>query len=360
MRIAIDVSQVVYSTGVSSYTKNLVTSLLSVDKSNDYVLFGGGLRKISELRAFYKTLRSDRVDRKIFPFPPSVANIVWNKLHAFPIEYFIGKVDVFHSSDWTQPPSKALKVTTIHDLVPLLYPHLSSPKIVSAHKLKFEWIKKEVDAIIVPSVTTKKDLLSLGVKKDSVTVIAEAPDSIFKPSRKAEIEKVKRKYSIVGKYLLSVGITPRKNTKRIIKAFFKANLQKSLNLVIIGQPFVRIEPRRGLITPGVVSGNDMPALYSGAQALVYPSLYEGYGLPILEAYACKIPVITSNLGSLKEVAGDACVLVNPESADSIEKGIIMALENKEELVSKGVKRVKKFSWRKNAEDTLKVYRRIHI
>ncbi|KKQ96568.1 MAG: hypothetical protein UT23_C0029G0007, partial [Candidatus Woesebacteria bacterium GW2011_GWA1_39_12] len=107
MKIAIDISQSIYGTGVSWYTRSLVENLLTLDDQNEYLLFGGSLRRLGELRKFAKG--------KYYPIPPSLADFIWNRLHVLPIENLIGEVDVFHSSDWTQPPSKAFKVTTVHD-----------------------------------------------------------------------------------------------------------------------------------------------------------------------------------------------------------------------------------------------------
>ena len=121
---------------------------------------------------------------------------------------------------------------------------------------------------------------------------------------------------------------------------------------------MKIKPTKGVIMLGYDAALDMPALYSGAEALVYPSIYEGFGLPILEAFACRTCVVTSDLGSMREVAENAAILVNPYSVGSISDGIEEALKNREKLVVKGVKRVKKFSWEKNAKLTLKVYQEL--
>lgn len=359
MRIAIDISQVVYGTGVSTYTRNLVRNLLAIDKENEYILFGGSLRRRGELRDFVNTLQGSTFKGKVFPIPPTLADLIWNRLHILPIELFTGKIDIFHSSDWTQPPSSAFKVTTVHDLVPLKFPELSHPRIVAAHKARLKWVKKEVDRIIVPSEATRRDLVELGFKRDIIPVIPEAHDPIFKPASQSRIKSIKKKYSIAGSYFLSVGINPRKNTERIIKAFKKIRKQgpyKSSTLVLIGHPHMETEHAQGVKILGHIQEGDKPALFSGAEAVVYPSLYEGFGLPILEAFICKTPVVTSNLGSLREIAGGAAVLVDPNDIDSIVEGIKKALKGRRELVKSGVKRVKRFYWQKTAKETLSVYK----
>ena len=354
MKIGIDISQVVYATGVSTYTRNLVRTLLEIDKENEYILFGGTFRRGKDLRAFFSSLKGN-FEPRTFPISPSFAKILWGRFHVLKIENFIGKVDVFHSSDWTQPPSDAFKVTTVHDLVPLKFPKLSHPKIVSANKLRFKFIKKEVDSLIVPSETTRKDLVNLGIEKKRIVVIPEAPDPIYKPAKKTRVERIKKKYRISGKYLLAIGITPRKNTQRIIEAYEKVRAGRDLKLVLVGEPMMEIEPKRGVTILGHIPNDEVPLFYSGAEALVYPSLYEGFGLPILEAFRSKTPVVTSNLGSMKEVAGKSAVLVDPYDLDSMILGISKALKNRKRLVKSGLKRAKEYSWQKTAGKTLKVY-----
>lgn len=353
MIIGIDISAVLYGTGVSRYTENLIKNLLLVDKENEYVLYGGSFRRRNEFVKFASKLHGN-FKSKFFFFPPTLADIVWNRIHKFKVEKLVGKIDVFHSSDWTQPPSKAFKVTTVHDLIPLKFPKFIHPKIVSVHKRRFEWIKKEVDRVIVPSEATKEDLLVYGIPKEKIRVIPEAPvHSLVKP---ATMENVKRKYKLRTKYLLAVGVSPYKNTERIIKAFDLVGGGKDLKLVVAGRPnFVDINERRGVMFVGSVSDAELSALYTGAEALVFPSLYEGYGLPILDAFNCKTPVVTSNISSMPEVAGDAAVLVDPYDVNSIVEGIKTALNQPKTLIAKGIARVKQFSWQKTAGETLNVY-----
>ena len=353
MKIAIDISQIVYGTGVSIYTENLVKNLLLIDTENEYKLFAGTLRQKSNINAFTKSLKG-KYKSKVYPIPPSVAHLLWNKLHKLPIEKLVGDVDVFHSSDWTQPPSKARKITTIHDLVPVLYPNLSHPKIVSTQRARLAWVKKEVDIIIAPSNATKNDLVKLGFEKSKLKIIPEAPRPDLYISKTSDIDEIKRKYNISGNYYLAVGNNPRKNTKRIAEAFQKSHVRGE-KLVILGHPQSIKNSYKNIMIIGHVSDDEIASFYSGAKALIYPSLYEGFGIPILDAYVCNTPVITSNYGSMKEVSGDAAILVDPEDIDSISNGINKAIKYKEQMIEKGMKRVKNFSWHINARETLKVY-----
>lgn len=348
MRVAIDISQIVYGTGVSTYTKSLVKSLLTIDRENEYVLFGGAFRRRQEILSIFP-------GSKVFFIPPTAADIIWNKLHTLPIEKLIGPVDVFHSSDWTEPPSEAFKVTTVHDLYPLKFPGLVHHKVLDAHKRRLYWVKKESRRIIVPSESTKNDLEYLGFDKNIIRVIPEAPS--LKRASQEKIDEVKKKYKIREDYLISIGMTPLKNTKRIIKAFQLGTTGKDLKLIIVGRPSnIKVEQERNVRILGHIPQSDLEALLSGSRGLIFASLYEGYGIPILDAFNCEVPVITSNTGSMPEVAGGAAELVDPNSANSIAEGIEKVVRGSKGLVEKGKARVKNFSWDKTAKMTLDVYR----
>lgn len=356
MKIAIDISPVVYGTGVSTYTKELVVNLLKIDKKNHYILFGGSLRRKQELWDYINTLRGTNFTGKVFTFPPSVADLMWNRLGMPPVETFIGEIDILHSSDWTEPPTRAKKITTIHDLTPILYPDWTHEKIEKVHKRKLKLTKKQVDHIIVPSETTKKDLVKLGFKQ-KISVIPEASTSALTRVSEKEVESVKQKYNLSNLYMISVGVHPRKNTIRIVRAYKRLKkTYKNLNLVLVGTAVdVDTSSLPGVIFTGFISDKELSALYSGASTLLFPSLYEGFGIPILDAMKLGIPVVTSNLGSMKEVAGDAAVQVDPKSVDSIVNGVKKAFSDSENFVKKGIVREKKFSWEKMAMETLKVY-----
>lgn len=316
MKVGIDISQIVYEgTGVATYTKNLIEWLLKVDQKNNYVFFGSSLR---------------RRQKGFWPIPPTVLDILWNRLHILPVENFIGKVDVFHSSDWTQPPTKAKKVTTIHDLVVYKYPESSHPKIVETQRRRLEWVKKECDLIIAVSESTKKDIVEiLKIPEEKIKVIYEAVNPIFKPT----IKKTKP-------YILGLGqLDSRKNIERLKTAFHNLKL-KGVELKI----------------PNNVPTENLVELYSNALCFVYPSLYEGFGIPILEAFNCGCPVITSNISSLPEVGGEAAIYVDPLRVDDIKEKIDYVLKaDREKLAKKGFEQVKKFSWEKTAQETLKIY-----
>ena len=353
MRICIDVSQAVYGTGVGDYTKNLVTHLLRVDSENEYVLFGGALRRRGELQQLFPPTKNSTL--KSFIFPPTSADIFWNNLHTLPIEKFVGNIDLLHSSDWTQPPTCAFKITTIHDLAPLRYPQYTPKKILDVHKKRLAWVAKEVDRIIAVSSFTKQEAVELlGINPEKIVVIPEAGDERICPVGFDEVERVVKKFMIPGKYLLVVGTNPRKNLPKIVEAFDKIRVNHKLSLVVVGR-----KPQgnfgKDVIFTGFTGFEDLSALYSGAAALVYTSLYEGFGQPILEAMKVGCPVITSNTSSLPEVAGDAAVLVNPTKTEEIVDGIKEVVRNREKWAKKGRQRAKEFSWEDTVKLTLRVY-----
>lgn len=167
MKIGIDVSQLAYEkTGVSEYLKSLVQTLVRIDKSNEYILFFSSLRRSLPFQF------SHNVQVKKFRFPPIFLDLIWNKLHIVPIERLIGDVDVFITSDWTEPPSKAKKATILYDLIVYKYPQETASKIVETQRRKLEWVKKESSVIFCISESTRKDAEDLlGIEKDRLKVL---------------------------------------------------------------------------------------------------------------------------------------------------------------------------------------------
>lgn len=170
MRIGIDISQIVHEgTGVARYTRRMVDALLTLDKKNEYVLFGASLRRRGEFKKFV----NNRATLVVVPIPPTILDILWNVLHIIPVEWFIGRVDVFWSSDWTQPPlAKARGVTTIHDLTVLRFPESFHQKILTVQKRRLSWAKKVCSIFLCDSETTKKDIVQyLGISENKLRVV---------------------------------------------------------------------------------------------------------------------------------------------------------------------------------------------
>lgn len=364
MRIGIDISQLAYEgTGVATYTRNLVESLLKIDKENEYCLFFSTLRGKFPILALPPEKSNFQI--KNLKLPPLLLESLWNRLHVLPIENFVGQVDLFHTSDWLEPPAKCPKITTIHDLVVYKYPQTLPPRIVANQKRKLEWVKRESRIIIAVSKSTKRDIVEiLKIPEGRIRVIYEAgnTDNTKKDINNTEI--IKKKYGIEGKYLLAVGTRePRKNLQRIIEAHnLLISQYPNLQLVIVGKygwggedSNMQINKYANIKILGYMPTEDLNALYAGAEVFVYPSLYEGFGLPIFDAMSFGCPVVTSNVSSMPEVTGNAGILVDPESVEDIANGIEKAMKESKSLVEKGHKRVMEFSWGKTARETLKVY-----
>lgn len=368
MKIGIDISQAVYQgSGVAVYTRHLVKSLLGLNFPHaEYVLFGSTLRRQNDLNNFISELPlTKNYITKFFSFPPTTLEFIWNRMHAISIESFVGNVDIFHTSDWIEPPARVPKVTTIHDLIVYKYPDFLNQRIIETQKLKLTWVKKETSVVITDSLSTKRDIIEfLNISESKIQVIYLGIDKNYSPQPLYIINQIKKKYKIYHNYLLCVGTNePRKNFVRVIQAFKKLN-KKDLQLIIVGNFGWgnRIEESKNIKILRGLSIMDLASLYSGAVCFVYPSLYEGFGLPVLEAMACGCPVITSARGSLAEITQNKAILVDPESdiaiAEGIESIIDLSFNEREKITAQGVNHSKKFLWQKTAAQTLKIYQSI--
>ena len=174
MKIGIDISQIAYrGTGVANFLSNLVSNLLKIDKKTEYVLFFSSFRKNLKSQISNLKFTSQNLKIKTFLFPPTLLDLLWNRLHILPIEWLIGDVDVFITSDWTEPPAlKAKKATILYDLIVYKYPNETARKIVEVQKRKLEWVKKESKLVFCISNSTKKDAMEiLGIEEERLRVI---------------------------------------------------------------------------------------------------------------------------------------------------------------------------------------------
>jgi len=376
MIIGIDVSSVCYQTGVSNYTLNLVRSLLKIDTKNQYKLFFSSLRQPLPLEVKEFT-RHKNVSLYHFRLPPTLLQILWNQLRLFPIETFIGHCDIFHTSDWTQPPTfRAKTIATIHDLTPFLYPQWHQPKVISAHKNKMKWASKKCSHLICVSQNTQKDLLKLFFKisPTKTSVVYEAAENKYgqflklKPSiQQKKKDIIKKQYGLENFVLAQGTREPRKNLDRLVDAFikFKEKFPKStIELAISGKygwgkdithppNFVKIL--------GFIPEKNMVALHASALCLAYPSLYEGFGLPLVKSLKVGTPIITSNLSSMPEIVENCAILVDPTSTSQITRALEKMLHSqklRQKLSQKGIVQSKKFSWTKTATKTLQIYKLI--
>lgn len=376
MIIGIDVSSVCYQTGVSNYTLNLVRNLIKIDSKNQYKLFFSSLRQ--PLPQDIEVLsRHQNVSIYQYRLPPTLLQILWNQLRIFPIEFFIGKCDIFHTSDWTQPPTlKAKTIATIHDLTPFLYPQWHHPKVIKAHKNKMYWASKKCFRFICVSQNTQKDLIKLfpGIKIDQTSVIYEAAENKYGQfltlSHEDQLKKkdiIKKQYGL-NNFVLAQGTRePRKNLDRLVQAFinFKNKYPKSTaELAITGKygwgKDITQHPSYVKIL-GFIPERDMVALHASATCLAYPSLYEGFGLPLVKSLKVGTPIITSNTSSMPEIVQNCAILIDPSSTSNITNALEKILHSqklRQRLSQEGIIQSQKFTWTKTATQTLKIYNQI--
>jgi glycosyltransferase involved in cell wall biosynthesis len=383
MKIGIDARMLGYS-GIGRYAENLIREILQIDKKNQYVVFvqkdKEGFKKFINPKSKTLNLKVIEVDAPIYSFKEQS-----NFLKAVNRE----KLDVMHFTHFNRPifynrPS----VVTIHDLTPIYFPGKKRKSLVeqSAYRLVLKTALKKSSKIIAVSNFTKKDILKNFpfINDKKIKVIYEGIN--FATTVKLKIKNKKQKNIIenwklgIGNYLLYVGVwREHKNLIGLIRAFEKLKFinhkSKFLNLklVIVGKPdpyYPEVPEaarnssfKKDIILTGYVADEDLPALYQNAEVFVFPSFYEGFGLPPLEAMAFGCPVVSSNATSLPEVLGEAAVYFDPYNIDEMASKIAQVLSDRDlqkSLIEKGRKQVLKYSWRKMAEETVKVYNSINV
>ena len=355
-------------TGVNNYLYNLIRNMIKDGKGDEISLIH--YQKSSD--SIYSQVREDIIIPDM-PFkltsalgiPRAVKNADIDLLH-IPVHWYNQITPFFLNRN-------IKKVVTIHDLTPILFPkmHTRDTNITWERSLKL--IKNRTDTIISDSISTKQDCIKLlNIPEKRIRVIPLAADERYRPIKKKEpiIQEMMNEYNIKYPFILFVGtLEKRKNVPTLIKAFYKLKKSKlEHKLVIVGgkgwkysQIFDLIEElklQKDVIFTDYVSDEDLVKLYNTADLFVYPSLYEGFGLPPLEAMACGCPVITSNTSSLPEVVGDAGIMIDPYDIDSLKESMLKILtdpELREEMSRKSLERAEIFSWKKTAKETWNVY-----
>jgi glycosyltransferase involved in cell wall biosynthesis len=302
-----------------------------------------------------------------------IFRILWEQI-ILPIKAKKNNIDILHCPAHVLPLFYSQKtVLTIHDLAFKLFP--KAFKWQNRFYLNFivPLSIKKADRIIAVSKNTKKDIIEeYNIDSNKIKVIYNGVNEKYREIRdEIIINKVKEKYKLPKKFILYLGtLEPRKNIKRLIKAFNKVK-KSDTKLVIAGgkgwlyddifELVKTLNLENEIIFTGYVDEEDIVPLYNAATVFVYPSLYEGFGLPPLEAMACGTPVITSNVSSLPEVVGEAAITIDPYNIEDISSAIRKVLNSeklKENLSKKGIQQSKKFSWKKTTEETLNLYREI--
>ena len=366
MRIGIDVRKL-HDYGIGTYVRNLLTHLDRLDHETEYVLLcqpadrgladglGDNFRTVAQPAGPYSISEQIRI----------------------PIQLTRERIDLFHAPHYTLPAlTPCRSIVTIHDCIHLRFPQYLPSRFAYRYARAMFWsATHRCDCILTVSETSKRDILSFfDVPAEKIIVIPNAIEDRYwtRPPDEA-ITKVRERYQLHAPFLLYAGnIKPHKNLERLLDAFYRVRQRgfKDVTLLIIGDEITRYVKLRRAVHRyqlhrhvrflGFVPAETLQILYRLASAFVFPSLYEGFGLPPLEAMASGTPVVTSNVSALPEVVGNAAMLVDPEQADSIADGVIRVLSDepfRADLVRKGLARARQFSWDRSVRRTWDIYGR---
>ncbi|GAC1327721.1 MAG: glycosyltransferase family 1 protein [Chloroflexota bacterium] len=378
MRIAIDYSAAVnQKAGVGRLVRNQVLALAEVDPDNEYRLVyarpnSGSTPQFPRARNFA---------RREVGLRERWLTILWHRAKMpVPADWFSGPVDLFHSPDFVLPPlRRARGILTVHDLAFLMRPECAHPRLRVYLEEVVPRSVRRADFIIADSENTRNDLVVLlGVPPTSIAVVPGGVEERFTAVTDAMTRSRVRRYLGIGEapFILAIGVLePRKNLNRLMDAF--ADLKKrpgvpsDLKLLLAGgkgwlfdgifEHHAASPVRDDIVFPGFIPDELLPGMYSCAEVFAFPSLYEGFGLPILEAMACGTPVVASRASCLPEVAAGAAVLIDPASADSLADGLYRTLiepDLRADLIARGRERAAQYTWRAAAERLLDVYRRV--
>jgi glycosyltransferase involved in cell wall biosynthesis len=362
--------------GIGRYTRELIRAAVPRDRALRYRLFfaAGGLPADAPYVAALRTLAAANPNLSVHPLPisPRLLTILWQRVRLpLAVERLVGRLDVLHAPDFVLPPTRARTILTVHDLTFMVRPESADARLRRYLMAAVPRSLRRADRVLVDSQATAADLERLlGVAGPHVRLLYPGVDPRFQPMPATATEPVRAALGLPAHFLLFVGtLEPRKNVPRLIEAFAQiaADPQYAdLHLVIAGRRgwlydeiFATVE-RLGLHNRvqflDFVADQQLPALYNLARAFVYPSLYEGFGFPALEALACGTPVVTANVASLPEVVGTAAVLVDPYDVTAIAQGIAAALQNAASLRAAGPPQAQRFNWAASGAALIEVYR----
>lgn len=383
MRIGIDYTAAVWQgAGIGRYTRELVRATVAQGGDFEYVLFYAA-RGLDEQRHFLTELRrlqAEHPNVRAAPIPLSPRRLtqLWQRLRfPLPVEVFTGRLDLLHAPDFVVPPTRAPALVTVHDLSFLVYPQFAARGMARYLSDAVPRSVRRSALVLADSEATRQDLgRLLHVPLERVTVVYPGVSDAFRPLPPETSTALRHKLGLPDAFLLFVStLNPRKNVSRLVEAFamlIENDQRPGLKLVLAGQrgwlyeeifaTIERLQLGEQVLLLDFVDDNDLPALYNAAVACVYPSLYEGFGLPVLEALACGTPVVTADNSSLPEVAADAAVLVDAGSTAAIAAGIARVLDDaalRERLRAAGLERATHFTWERAAEQVLACYQRLY-
>ena len=371
MKIGIDIRALGdLRTGIGHYLLMMLKTLELRDTENEYVLFYNSLK--GELTGDVPEKGNFKIVR--IRIPNRLLNVFWAFTQFPRVERFTGNIDVFHSPNFQMAPSrKSASVLTIHDLIFLLHPEMAIPSSLRHYKPRIKHYLKRSNIVVADSKATAADIIDyLHFPGELVEVVYPGAITMKKASR-AQINELKGRHSLEENYILFVScLEPRKNLARLFQAFDRSGLWSDFQLVLAGPKGWHFEKLQDIWNSlrcknrirwlNYVPDDDLSILYSGASFFVYPSIMEGFGLPILEAMSVECPVMTSNVSSMPEVAGDAALYIDPHDIDSIADGLRRLAGDSElraKLSESGLSRTKMFTWEKMADNMIKVYKRAY-
>ena len=378
VRVGIDVSLVPgQTTGGGQYAYQLTRALAAIDPVNSYRLYPLFYYIVHPdfRRADLPTAANMRVSQR--SLPPALARFLWRQDRSDRFkEFLLGNVDIVHSTTFCAPRFQRRRrrlVVTIYDLSFVTHPESHMAANVE-HCLRGTRLAIDrADAMIAISESTRRELIdTMGAPPERIVVTPLASDPrLRRVSDPARLAAVRHRYELPERFVLFLGaMEPRKNLPRLVEAFaaLKPALRRETVLVVAGaQGWLNdsVRDRVGRLGlaesvrfAGYIAEDDIAALYSLATVFAYPSLWEGFGLPVLEAMACGTPVLTSDVSSLPEVAGDAALLVPPTDVEAIADGLTRLLGDaalRADFAARGLRRVAEFSWERCARQTLAVY-----
>jgi glycosyltransferase involved in cell wall biosynthesis len=377
MRIAIDYSAAVNQhAGIGRLVRNQVMALADVDVDNQYVLVYPKLQE-SSVRQFPGATNFGRREVRL---GEHWLTVLWHRaLVPLPADWLSGRVELFHSPDFVLPPLRhARGVLTVHDLAFLMHPECADSRLRAYLDDVVPRSVRRADFVIADSENTRNDLVVLlGVRADRVEVVPGGVEPRFRPVSDPELLAQARERLGVGTapFILAVGVLePRKNLTTLMDAFAELKRRGTLpdlKLVLAGgrgwlvdgilEHQAASKVRDDILFPGFIADELLPAVYSAAQVLAFPSLYEGFGLPVLEAMACGTPVVSSNASCLPEVAAGAAIMVEPTDTEALTDALERVLDDdvlRADLSRKGIERARRYSWKAAAERLLRVYMRV--
>jgi glycosyltransferase involved in cell wall biosynthesis len=351
VRIVFDVSPLSLArTGIGNYVRGMIAGLAEIDaRAHELVAFApSGPRGRQRIR---ESLAGLDVELQLPVLPRAHWwRTAWSRFGRPPVERIVGPLDVFHFSDWMYPPQRGgLRATTIHDLVPLRFPEWVQPRTRRMHGPKYENAARTCDRIFVNSRFTAGEVVELlDVLKERIVVAYPGIDGRFS----AEGEKA----DLGGPYVLTVStLEPRKNLPALVEAFALLRRRRpKLTLVIAGLEGwgEQLGASEGVRLLGFVSDDELARLYRGAAAFAYPSRFEGFGIPVVEALASGTPAVVSSHPSLDEACGDAALRADPDDAEAFADALEHALDSPR---SHGVAHAAQFTWRACGESVLAGY-----